>query len=563
MAKKSRKQDQPNKKKRFSLFAALFSPADELEDERGLLDDGPAGEDYGYDGDEIDYDTEFDDEDGIDYDTEFDDEDEIDYNAGPEGAPASSVDENGELIHLFSDDEVEYSEEQDFQAADSLVWEDGERVVTDYAPLPEAPGRGSADTAARRRGKREAGRSGLPDDRDLLGGAPLPEEINLFDGGDEPSARLSSGRTRIFRTGGGATARININETQTIRAVDAAQRKRRAQEAERKHAIYVAKKQRKEKRRDFFKRMTMNFVFGAFILIAVIAAVYYTFLLSDIVVVGNETYSAQYIAELSGLRLGQHMFFADLEQARENIVENPYLQVNEISYIFPSRVRIDITERREVAGIIGLDYNVIIDHNGYVLSMSGGTDLSDLVQVTGVSMTGFQLGQRIGESSDFATASLISLIEKLEEFALIDHIRSIDMTTPLAIVMYTDNGFKIHLGQPTELDSKFTALQKLLPRFEEQGIFTGTLYLSAKGGTVYSPQGAGASASAADPNAPADPNEPTDPNAPTDPGATMDPYATTDPYGATPDPWTPTETPQPATPSPIPLQPGGGDGFQG
>ena len=57
MAKKNRKQDQPNKKKRFSLFAALFSPADELEDERGLLDDGPAGEDYGYDGDEIDYDT--------------------------------------------------------------------------------------------------------------------------------------------------------------------------------------------------------------------------------------------------------------------------------------------------------------------------------------------------------------------------------------------------------------------------------------------------------------------------------------------------------------------------
>ena len=111
MAKKNRKQDQPNKKKRFSLFAALFSPADELEDERGLLDDGPAGEDYGYDGDEIDYDTEFDDEDGIDYDTEFDDEDESDYNAGPEGAPASSVDENGELIHLFSDDEVEYSEE--------------------------------------------------------------------------------------------------------------------------------------------------------------------------------------------------------------------------------------------------------------------------------------------------------------------------------------------------------------------------------------------------------------------------------------------------------------------
>ena len=72
MAKKDRKQEKQNKKPSHGLFAALFAPLDELED------------------------------DGIDYDTEFDDEE--------------ALDEDGELIHLFDDDEVEFSEEEDFEA---------------------------------------------------------------------------------------------------------------------------------------------------------------------------------------------------------------------------------------------------------------------------------------------------------------------------------------------------------------------------------------------------------------------------------------------------------------
>lgn len=530
MAKKNRKQEQPHKKKKIGLLAALFAPLDTLEDDEGLLDDASAADD------------------GIDYDTEFDDEDD------------SAVDENGELIHLFDDDEVEYSEEQDYADAENLVWDDGERVVTDYDPIPaeEPASEGSSASPDKpKRGRRRQEQQ--PDDRDLLGGAvDMPEEINLFDDTDDQPVRRSSGRTRIFRTGSTTAARININETETIRAVDAAKRKQRAEEAERQHERYVAKKTRKKKRKDFFKRIAMNLVFGAFILISVIAAVYYTFLLSDIVVTGNDQYSAEYIVELSGLKLGKHMFFVDLDTAKSRIEADPYLQVDNINYIFPSRVRIDITERKEVAGIIGLDYNVIIDHNGYVLSMSGGTDLSSLLQVTGISMTGFQVGERIGESSDFGTASLIQLIEKLEEYELIGKIKSIDMTTPLAIVMYTRQGFKIHLGQPTDLDSKFSSLKTLLPRFEERNINTGTLYLSAKGGTVYSPQGAGAAAA----TSPA-PDTPADGDGAPDLDATPGPDFGTDP--AEPGPATPNPgvTPPPPTPTPDSVQPGGGDGFQG
>ena len=389
---------------------------------------------------------------------------------------------------------------------------------------------------------------GQPDAPAAADGDSAP--IRLFDE-DPPSVPSSRGsRTRMFRTGSGTAARIQMNETETSRSIEEAKRRQREKEAARQHEQYVQRQKRRQRRQHAAKRMAINVAFVAFIVIAVLIALYYTFLLRDIVVSGNETYSDEYIIGLTGLQYGRHMLLCDLEAAQEGIEQDPYLQVDAVDYIFPARVRIQVTERKEVAGIIGLDYNVIIDHNGYVLSMGGGTDLSNLLQVSGVGMTGFQVGQRLGQTDDFGTATLVTMIKELETYQLIDDIASLDLTTPLAIVMYAKNGLKIHVGQPTDLDKKLVSLHKLLPQFISANISTGTLYLSARGGTVYSPPNTGAvpvtDPGTAFPGTTDDPNNLPNPDDPT----------------TTPEPGLPAQTtPPPATPTPI--QPGGGDDFQG
>jgi len=52
--------------------------------------------------------------------------------------------------------------------------------------------------------------------------------------------------------------------------------------------------------------------------------------------------------------------------------------------------------------------------------------------------------------------------------------------------MTASNGLKIHVGQATDLESKMDVLSRILPRFTDPNGYTGTLYLSAKGGAVYS-----------------------------------------------------------------------------
>ncbi|HRX59062.1 MAG TPA: FtsQ-type POTRA domain-containing protein [Eubacteriales bacterium] len=396
-----------------------------------------------------------------------------------ESDPASANRQYGEppeppLKHLFSDEELEFSDVEDAENMSRLMWDDGEKVVSDTARV-----RYSAEPGPRKeRAQKQSGE----------------EPIQLFD--DDAGYETEEGprekrgqttRTRIFRTGASTTARIHINETEESVRMAEAEKKARAREAARKHEEYVERQVRRKKNGETLKKMFGNLAFVLVILVAVLVALYYGFLLSDVVVIGNDQYSADYIVELSGLKLGTHMLFCDLDQAEANISEEPYLQVDSITYIFPSRVRIVVSERKEVAGIVGLDNNVIIDKNGYVLDMSGGTDLTGLIQVTGVSMTGFQLGEKIGQDNDFSTATLVELISALEDYSLTDSIQSIDLTTPLAITMVASNGLTIHVGQATDLDSKMDVLAKLLPEFVAKNVSTGTLYLSAKGGTVYSP----------------------------------------------------------------------------
>jgi cell division septal protein FtsQ len=377
------------------------------------------------------------------------------------------------LKHLFSEDDVEFSDEEDAEYLARLTWEDGEKVVTD---------------TARMRYTAKPQTSELPKAK-----AKKDQKIHLFDHVDddfyedeEEPQRGHTTRTRIFHTGASTTARIHINETEeTIRMAEA-QKKARAREAARKHEEFIERQLRKKQRTAITTKLFGNLVFVILILVAVGVALYYGFLFSDIVVLGNENYKAEYIIERSELKLGTHMLFVDLDEAESNIAQDPYLQVDSVTYIFPARVRILVTERKPIAGIVGLDSNVIIDKNGFVLSMAGGTDISDLVQVTGVTVTGFQLGQRLGQGNDFSTATLVQLIAVLEQYDLVGSIKSIDLTTPLAITMTAESGLKIHIGQATELTTKADVLAKLLPQFFSKGINSGTLYLSAKGGTVYS-----------------------------------------------------------------------------
>ena len=554
MAKKDKKKGASDKPKKEKLWSRVFEDDDFFEDDLDEIDDS-------------------DDEDDEDEKTPVKKKKKKTGAADPTVKKKKATAKSGEKkapvekIDLFDDDEDEETDapdllsdedateldELDLESAEGLTWDDGVKIV-DEQLIKEG-----AESLEKKKAKKA--------EADRQAAAEKAETIRLFEQENADEAEKKT-RTTLVKTPNGGTMRVHINATETIRNVENAKKQQREREAQRQHEEFLEKQERKKKRQKSAKQMLANTFFAIALTIAVLTAGYYVFLLNDVTVYGNDTYASDYIVEISGLKLGEHLLFCDLDAAKENIQENPYLQVDDITYGFPNRIAIRITERKEVAGIIGLDYNVIIDKNGYVLSMSGGTDLSGLLQVTGVSMSGFQLGQRLGEGGDFGTATLIEMIDVLGRYGMLSSIKSIDLTTPLAVKMTASNGLTVHVGQPVDLENKMQSLSVLLPRFITQGITDGTLYLSAKGGSVYSPSNAAERALAAA-------NGQVTQDTTTGDGTQApildengNPIVTPVPDGG--DGTTPgdgtsgtTNSPIPATPTPSPTPYGGGDDFQG
>ena len=246
-------------------------------------------------------------------------------------------------------------------------------------------------------------------------------------------------------------------------------------------------KARKKERKPLDRRKLIT---GLTVIVAVFGLLlsgYFVFLLDTVAVDGNKTYSTDSIIALSDLKRGEHMLICNLGKAKSNIESNPYLKVVSIRRELPRTIKISVEERKETAAIVGQGYDVIIDKEGYVLSIGAGSDLSNLLRVSGMSQIGFHVNQKLGANSDFQTRALLSMIQQLMEYDLLGDTAELDLSNPLNVCLYTRDGITVTIGQPENLAEKLAWMRDALPSLREGGITSGTLDVSAKGGAIYSP----------------------------------------------------------------------------
>lgn len=260
-----------------------------------------------------------------------------------------------------------------------------------------------------------------------------------------------------------------------------------AEEARERELAREEKKQKKKQKEPADPKKLIAYGIVGVSIIALLLLGYFMFLLQAVEVVGNETYSDESIIELSGLRIGTHMLLCSDAQVKSNIEENPYLQVKAVEKELPDTIRIKIAERREVAAIRSQEYDVIIDSTGHVLSIGKGSDLSNLLLVSGMSTIGFEVNEQIGTATDLQTQALLSLIRELEALDLLKDVARADLSNPLNVCLYTTDNITVALGQTDGLSDKLAWMRDTLPSLRKSGVCGGTLDVSAKGGAIYSP----------------------------------------------------------------------------
>lgn len=449
--------------------------------------------------------------------------------------------EEASVGSLFSDDDEdeEAAEEEDLAAEDEETEEDGadgeeaEPAHTEYGmPLPT---------------DEEASYVEPEEKFDRTGNAS--KESFAFDRfgrrtGKVPRKKRPKERYGKRKHAKKATTTLLLNETEVLREREEA--RKRASERDKlrqKQRRLEMERRRAQRRVERKKRLYAILVLlGLFVLL--LLAGYFTFLIRSIDVVGTLTrYTKEELITASGLKLQKHILLQDLDEAQEKLRRDPYLNAT-VKYVFPNRIRITLEERGRAGAVAwgpNKEYIAIIDRAGIVLE-SDASSYTGLPLVQGLIITGANRGGRIGDPADEQVQSMLDVLSTLEELGLSDKIKTVDLTETMGISLYTPEGYRIEVGDTSDLFTKlnrlrknYTAIMDKATQYIGRGADSVTIYLYSKNGVVISPHEVGYVAASPSPNAtmfvPAQRN-------PDEPSVTPAPNNTPDP-DATPGPDTP------------------------
>lgn len=258
--------------------------------------------------------------------------------------------------------------------------------------------------------------------------------------------------------------------------------------------IFGEEEEYKETHRE---RRGLTLAFLGAMLITALVGLYFLLIVDTIKVGGNNTLEKGEVLTIAGLNPGEHLWFADVGGAKARLLADPMIKEATVKRIYPDTISIVITERRAAAAILSGGTVAIIDAEGCVMEISAQVP-EHMVEVYGVSSSGFTAGQNLSKDSLFNADALLEILTALTNYDILGIIDYIDMSQPLRIEMSTVYGIHVNVGQAEGIAEKLSTLPAVLSKVMEMGYQGGTIDLAVLGDPVYAPPAAEADTETAD-----------------------------------------------------------------
>ncbi|MGI6176631.1 MAG: cell division protein FtsQ/DivIB [Christensenellales bacterium] len=231
---------------------------------------------------------------------------------------------------------------------------------------------------------------------------------------------------------------------------------------------------------------------GAWIILAIIVLIggaafvgYTVFKIEAISIEGNETYSDEEVLYQSGIEMGTNIFMLDENQVQQRISASPVIVYESLERRYPNEVVLRVRERIPVAVVQHLDAFLLIDEEGYIVEIGTFEEAQQYPVITGLNSTAFQLGAQIVATDDFQIQSLNRILVSLRAFDI--RLSGIDISNTAEIVLISEEGISIRVGNADELEDKLNRAGDILAHLKTMGKTGGTLDVSSASGGNYIP----------------------------------------------------------------------------
>lgn len=209
---------------------------------------------------------------------------------------------------------------------------------------------------------------------------------------------------------------------------------------------------------------------------------------AKIEVTGVETISCDYVAELSKINIGEHVFNINESEVSKNIEADPYLDLISLKIKYPDQVILTVKERKKAAAIKALDTYVYIDTQGYVLEMGKVENISGCIVINGIDIAKYTLGEKMNFSDELRFSAVTEILSGIYASSLNDVICDMDFSNINGIVLNQAGGIKIKFGQADNIEKKMEWIKSVLANLSEQGKTSGVLDVSTAKTAYFSPE---------------------------------------------------------------------------
>ncbi len=199
------------------------------------------------------------------------------------------------------------------------------------------------------------------------------------------------------------------------------------------------------------------------------------FAIREIVIDGNRQLEAIDVRRAARLQIGSNIFEFSAENARNHLLQHPWIEEAKVVRKLPGRVRIEILERKPVA-LVALDQLYLVSEEGAVFKRLGVDDPVDLPVITGIA------SERFYDDFEYRKAILLRSMALLQDYegaglAKREPVSEIHFEGANGIELFVgDDGMNVRLGNGQHRQ-KLRRLRQVLKRLSNENTRPSYVYL--------------------------------------------------------------------------------------
>lgn len=219
-------------------------------------------------------------------------------------------------------------------------------------------------------------------------------------------------------------------------------------------------------------------------LVPVIAAAVALFLVNRVFVVrgvevsGAGSVPAQDVVRLSGIRLGGRLNALDRETIALNVESTGALAFVDLEKRYPNTVLLTVRERTQDAMILQAGKVLVLDSDGYVISVGDRLPEAAMPYVTGLRPSSYQLGRQL-DAADGRLNAMRAVLEALRAQNAAGYVSELSVENTSDLRILTRTGMTVLLGDAGNMSDKIVWMAGTLRDLESRGETVGRLDVSS------------------------------------------------------------------------------------